>query len=136
MSEASGMTIGGLARAAGVSVETIRFYQRKGLVPQPARRYGTVRRYGDPVLARIRFIKAAQRLGFSLEGVAALLALEDGAECKAARRLAEAKLREVRLKLADLHRIEAVLAGLVHDCATSDGAVRCPLIEAVQQGGV
>jgi MerR family mercuric resistance operon transcriptional regulator len=70
------MTIGALADAAGVNVESIRFYQRKGLVPQPERPIGGIRRDGEVELARVRFIKAAQRLGFSLEEVAELLMLE------------------------------------------------------------
>ena len=125
-------TIGALAEAAGVNVETIRFYQRKGLVPEPRRAAGTVRRYGEAELARVRFVKAAQRLGFSLREIADLLMLEDGTQCDRARRLAEHKLADVRAKLADLRRMEGTIAALVRRCRSARGAVRCPLISSLQ----
>jgi len=68
--EAENLTIGAFARAAGVHVETVRFYQRKGLLPQPDKPYGSIRRYGEADVARARFVKTAQRLGFSLEEIA------------------------------------------------------------------
>ena len=89
MHDKTGATIGALAETAGVNVETIRFYQRKGLMPEPEKPYGSIRRYGAAELARVRFIKSAQRLGFSLEEVGELLKLEDGARCSEARQLAE-----------------------------------------------
>jgi MerR family mercuric resistance operon transcriptional regulator len=128
----TGFTIGALADAAGVNVETIRFYQRKGLMPQPEKPYGSIRRYGDAELARVRFIKSAQRLGFSLEEVGDLLKLEDGTRCREARKLAEHKLDDVRQKLADLRRIESVLAALVARCSAVRGRVNCPLIASLQ----
>jgi MerR family mercuric resistance operon transcriptional regulator len=127
------LTIGALARLAGVNVETIRFYQRRGLLAKPRRRYGTIRRYGQEDLARLRFIKAAKHLGFSLDGVTALLKLEDGTHCAQARVLAEEKLEDVRNKLADLRNIESVLAEMVRNCAVSEGKIRCPLISSLQQ---
>ena len=126
-------TIGALARAAGVNIETIRFYQRKGLLPEPARAYGSIRRYTPNDFARLRFIKSAQRLGFTLEEVAQLLKLEDGAHCGEARVLAEEKLADVRARLADLHKIELALAQLVHDCCSAQATVACPLIGALQK---
>src|SRR5262245_25183937 len=110
------LTIGGFAEAAGVNVETIRFYQRKGLLPEPDRPIGSIRRYGRADVARVKFVKSAQRLGFSLDEVAGLLALDDGTHCDEARVLAEHKLADVRTKLADLRRIERVLAALERDC--------------------
>jgi MerR family mercuric resistance operon transcriptional regulator len=127
------LTIGGLAQAAGVNVETIRFYQRKGLLSRPQSRSTGVRRYTPTELGRVKFIKAAQRLGFTLEEVADLLTLEDGSQCKSAREQAERKLSDVRAKLTDLHHIEAVLSELVRRCTESRGKVRCPLIAALQQ---
>ena len=127
------LTIGVLADAAGVNVETIRFYQRKGLMPEPEKPYGSIRRYGAAELARVRFIKSAQRLGFSLEEVGELLKLEDGARCSEARQLAEQKLVDVRQKLSDLQRIESVLAGLVARCSAVRGRVSCPLIASLQE---
>lgn len=127
------LTIGAFAEAAGVNVETIRFYQRKGLLPEPEKPYGGIRRYGEPDVARVRFVKSAQRLGFKLDEVAGLLTLDDGAHCDEARALAEQKLVDVRAKLADLRRIESVLAALVNDCGESRGTVSCPLIAALQE---
>jgi len=126
------LTIGAFAKAAGVNVETIRFYQRKGLLPVPDKPYGSIRRYGEADVARVRFVKSAQRLGFSLDEVAGLLRLDDGAHCDEARVLAEQKLEDVREKLADLQRIESVLAQLVDDCCASQGTVSCPLIVSLQ----
>lgn len=126
-------TIGALADAAGVNVETIRFYQRKGLIPQPDRPPGGIRRYGEAELARVCFIKAAQRLGFSLEEVAELLMLEDGTQCARARKLAERKLNDVREKLADLRHIESALDRLVVRCRSAKGSVKCPLISSLQR---
>lgn len=126
-----GLTIGAVAEAAGVNVETIRFYQRKGLLSQPDKPYGSIRRYGSGDVARVRFVKAAQRLGFSLEEVGSLLKLDDGAHCDDARQLAEQKLADVRSRLADLQRIERRLATLVQDCVRHVD-VACPLIGALQ----
>ena len=133
MHDKTGATIGALAETAGVNVETIRFYQRKGLMPEPEKPYGSIRRYGAAELARVRFIKSAQRLGFSLEEIGGLLKLEDGARCSEARQLAEQKLVDVRQKLSDLQRIESVLAGLVARCSAVRGRVNCPLIASLQE---
>ncbi|MDZ7855786.1 Hg(II)-responsive transcriptional regulator [Sphaerotilus sp.] len=129
----NGITIGGVAKAAGVNVETVRFYQRRALLPEPDRPYGRIRRYGTEDVARVKFVKAAQRLGFSLDEVAGLLTLDDGTHCDEARQLAEIKLADVRKKLKDLRRIESVLASLVRDCCTSRGTVSCPLIATLQK---
>ena len=132
MHDKTGATIGSLAETAGVNVETIRFYQRKGLMPEPEKPYGSIRRYGAAELARVRFIKSAQRLGFSLEEIGELLKLEDGARCSEARQLAEQKIVDVRQQLSDLQRIESVLAGLVARCSAVRGRVNCPLIASLQ----
>ena len=113
------LTIGVLADAAGVNVETIRFYQRKGLMQEPDRPLGGIRRYGKADLARVRFIKSAQRLGFSLDEIGELLKLEDGSHCTEARAQAERKLADVRERLADLRRIEVVLQDLVQRCCAA-----------------
>jgi len=126
------LTIGVLADAAGVNVETIRFYQRKGLMQEPDRPLGGIRRYGGPDLARVRFIKSAQRLGFSLDEIADLLKLEDGSHCTEAREQAERKLADVRDRLADLRRIEVALQGLVVRCCATSGHWTCPLVAALQ----
>jgi len=126
------LTIGTFAKASGVNVETIRFYQRKGLLPEPDKPYGGIRRYGAADVARLRFVKSAQRLGFSLDEIAELLRLEDGAHCEEASTLAERKLKDVREKLADLAGMEAVLSGLVRACHARKGKVSCPLIASLQ----
>jgi MerR family mercuric resistance operon transcriptional regulator len=127
------LTIGAFALAAGVNVETVRFYQRRGLLTEPDKPYGSIRRYGPEAVARVKFVKAAQRLGFSLDEVAGLLTLDDGAHCDEARTLAEAKLEDVRGKLADLRRIEKMLAALVRDCCASQGKVSCPMISTLHR---
>ena len=126
-----GLSVGVFAAAAGVNVETIRFYQRKGLLPEPMRPYGQIRRYGDADVARVKFVKSAQRLGFSLEEIAGLLRLEDGTHCDEARVMAEQKLGDVRSKLRDLRRMESALKKLVADCCASQGTITCPLISAL-----
>ena len=130
--ELENLTIGAFGSAAGVNVETIRFYQRKGLLPEPDKPYGSIRRYGASDVTPVRFVKSAQRLGFSLDEVTELLKLEDGAHCDEAREQAERKLADVRIKLADLRRIEQVLAELVERCCAATGQVRCPLIDALR----
>ena len=127
------LTIGVFAKAAGVNVETIRFYQRKGLLPGPDKPYGSIRRYGEADVTRVRFVKSAQRLGFSLDEVAELLRLDDGAHCDEASRLAEHKLQDVRKKMADLARMETVLSELVCACHARKGNVSCPLIASLQE---
>ncbi|MDY0146883.1 MAG: Hg(II)-responsive transcriptional regulator [Halothiobacillus sp.] len=126
------LSIGVLAKSAGVNVETIRFYQRKGLLPEPDKPYGSIRRYGEADVARVRFVKSAQRLGFSLDEIAELLHLEDGTHCEQASRLAEHKLQDVREKMADLSRMESVLSELVCACHARKGSVSCPLIASLQ----
>lgn len=125
-------TIGALAAAADVGVETIRFYQRKGLLNEPERPPGSIRRYYERDVARVRFIKAAQRLGFSLDEVSGLLVLDDGTHCDDARELAERKLAMVREKLAGLRQIERALQDLIGQCKSSKGKVCCPMIVALQ----
>lgn len=128
-------TIGGLARQTGVHVETIRYYQRRGLVDEPARPPGGIRRYGEGHIRRLRFIRRAQAIGFSLDEIRELLRLDDGAQCDEAQALAEKRLADVRGKVAELQRIEAALADLVDRCDAADGRVNCPLIESLQDAG-
>lgn len=127
------LTIGVFAKAAGVNVETIRFYQRKGLLLEPDKPYGSIRRYGEVDVTRVRFVKSAQRLGFSLDEIAELLRLDDGTHCNEASHLAQHKLQDVREKMADLARMEAVLSALVGACHARKGDVSCPLIASLQR---
>ncbi len=126
------LTIGSFATAVGVNVETIRFYQRKRLLPEPNKPYGSIRRYGEKDVVRMRFVKSAQRLGFTLDEIAELLRLEDGTHCEEASGLAEHKLKDVREKQADLARMEAALSDLVCACLATKGNVSCPLIASLQ----
>lgn len=126
------LTIGTFAKAAGVNLETIRFYQRKGLLPEPDKPYGSIRHYDETDVKRVRFVKSAQQLGFSLDEVAVLLRLEDGTHCEEAGSLAEQKLKDVRKKLADLVRMESALSDLVCACHAMKGHVSCPLIYSLQ----
>jgi len=124
-------TISRLAQQAGVSVETIRFYQRRGLLAQPEKPSGGIRRYGEADVARVQFIKAAQRIGFTLGEIVQLLQWDDGAHCPEARAIAARRLDDVRRRLADLQRIETALVQLVGQCEARRGTVRCPLIAAL-----
>jgi MerR family mercuric resistance operon transcriptional regulator len=124
-------TIGDVAEAAGVGVETVRYYERRGLVPQPGRGVGAYRRYGKDHVDRIRFVKRAQALGFSLEEIATLLELEDGTDRRSIRRIAAARLEETRRRITDLRRVERVLAHLLHECEAHSKAPRCPIISAI-----
>ena len=125
------MTIGVLARQAGVNLETIRYYQRRGLLPEPDKPLCGIRRYSDMDVTRIKFIKRAQHLGFTLEEVGALLKLEDGTHCTEARAIAAEKLIDVRKRLDGLRGIEHTLQTLVAECATQRGNVCCPLIASL-----
>ena len=128
------LRIGQLAKAAGVHVETIRYYERCGLLPDPGRRAAGYRVYPAEMVARIRFIKRAQQLGFSLKEIAGLLALriDDVTTCEQVRTQAEAKLAEIDEKIADLQRIRSALATLAAACAHGGPAGECPLLDALQ----
>lgn len=125
------LTIGVLAKAAGVNVETIRFYQRKGLLAEPEKPLGGIRRYKEADIRRVQFIKSAQKLGFTLDEVANLLQLEDGLQCSMAKSIAEQKLSSVQERIRQLKQIEAALARHVKACDAQASAVCCPLIEAL-----
>ena len=128
------LTIGRLAGAAGVNVETVRYYQRRGLVAEPERPLNGIRRYSEDSVNRIRFIKRAQELGFTLAEVANLLALEDGRSCRETRELAGRKLAIVESRLTDLKRLRKTLRELVARCDTSRGKVSCPIISVLSTG--
>jgi MerR family mercuric resistance operon transcriptional regulator len=127
------MTIGQLAAAVGVNVETVRYYQRRGLLAQPERPAGGIGRYSQSSLTRLRFIKRAQALGFTLDDVQALLSLDDGRACSTARRIGERKLLEVQRRIQTLQTLESALQGLVQRCSTTRSTVRCPLIDALAE---
>ena len=128
------LTIGQVAAEAGVNKETIRYYQRLGLVAQPVRPPGSVRRYGAGTIARLRFIKRAQELGFTLEEVKSLLTLEEAQDCRTTRLLAERKLAIIEERMAGLERMRRSLAALVGECRRGKRPRRCPIIGSLAGG--
>jgi MerR family mercuric resistance operon transcriptional regulator len=125
------VTIGRLADAAQVGVETIRYYQRRQLLPVPSSVRSGVRRYPAALVERIRFIKRSQYLGFSLEEIRDLMRLEEGGSRADIRRIAGSRLSSIRDKLADLRRMERVLSKLVRECEHSRSPGPCPIIAAL-----
>ncbi len=127
------LTIGGVAKAAGVNVETIRYYQRLSLLEQPPKPLAGVRRYDESTIGKVRFIKRAQQLGFMLADIRRLLTLGKAQSCGTARALATEKLVLVEARIADLERMRAVLKDLIGRCETRRGAVACPIIETLDR---
>ncbi len=128
------LTIGKAAHQAGVGVETIRFYERQGLVAKPRRPDGSgVRVYPTETVERIRFIREAQHIGFSLREIRELLALraDPSTDCSEVREQAVAKLRAVREKIEELHRIGAALETLIAACPGQGGVQACSIMEAI-----
>jgi len=123
------MTIGSLARAAGVNIETIRYYQRRGLIGTPRKPPGGVRRYDANALAHLRFIKRAQQLGFSLREIRDLLELGASA-CAETRVLAEARLADIETRLRDLQAMRYTLARLIRSCRAGRETA-CPIVESL-----
>ncbi len=124
------MTIGALAKACGVGVETVRYYQRRGLLAEPQRPSGGVRRYGADAVARLGFVRRAQEVGFSLDDVKTLLKLGETPNCRGARALAARKLELVEARLQSLQRMRRALADLIAQC-DAGGERRCPIIASL-----
>lgn len=124
------LTIGRLAKAAGVGVETIRYYQSRKLLPVPKAAAG-FRQYPLSMIERIGFIKRAQALGFSLEEVASLLDLEDGRNRRAIQTVTRQRLEQIDEKLGDLGRMQSALRGLLDECEATGHAHPCPIIAAL-----
>jgi len=128
-----GMTIGVAAREAGVNVETIRFYQRRGLIGAPDKPSGGYRSYQSDVVTRIRFIKRAQVLGFSLDEIATLLRLDSARSCAETRDLARGKLAMIERKLTDLEHMREALGALVARCDPEQSDADCPIIRSLAE---
>lgn len=122
-------TIGSLAAAAGVHVETVRYYQRRGLVAEPLRPQRGVRRYTNADAERLRFIKRAQAVGFTLVEIEALLALRTRKSCRSTRALAVTKLQFVDERLRDLQRLKKELKQWISACDSNTEDSSCPAIE-------
>ncbi len=131
------LAIGKVARHAEVGVETIRFYQRVGLIEEPPRRLSGYRQYPEETVHRLRFIKRAKEHGFTLKEIKELLGLRvdpsSAAACGAVRKLAEEKIADVRGKIKTLQRVETVLMQLVGSCRRRSVTSNCPIIEVLQR---
>jgi MerR family mercuric resistance operon transcriptional regulator len=126
-------TIGALANAAGVGVETVRYYQRRGLLIEPPRPHGEVRRYGDEDLRRLKFIRAAQAAGFTLAEIGELLELSASDDRVRARELAQARVAALDEKIAELKEAREALSGLATACSRQRGG-NCPILSAFDRG--
>lgn len=124
------LTIGRLAKAAGVNVETVRFYHRVGLLKEPPKPLYGFRNYPPEAVGQIRFIKRSQRLGFNLREIAELLKLGDG-QCQDTRQIAEQKCAQIQARLADLYAIQHSLEQFIKACNSSEQDVRCPVVGAL-----
>ena len=123
-----GMTIGRLAEAGGVGVETIRYYQRRGLLNEPER-FGAIRRYGEPDVRRLRFIRSAQAAGFTLEQIGELLALDATDDRARARELATERVAALDARIGEMERARDSLRKLAHECS-GGAAGPCPILAA------
>lgn len=128
------MTIGKLARAAGIGIDTIRFYEREALIPPPARTAAGYRLYRTEDSRRLRFVRRAKELGFSLAEIRDLLFLADGAGSKQeVKTMTRDKLAQIESQIADLTRIQAVLSTLEARCSGRGGVHNCPIIESLNR---
>jgi Hg(II)-responsive transcriptional regulator len=127
------MRTGELAAEAGVNVQTLRYYERRGLLPEPARRNSGYRVYGPEAVRIVRFVKRAQELGFGLREAETLLGLAAGGpeSCDAARELAEEKMAELDRRIADLRAMRDSLQRLTATCARPRADRDCPLLQAI-----
>ena len=129
------MTIGQLARSAGVGIETVRFYERQGLLEQPDRKASGYREYSDEVVARLGFIRRAKELGFSLKEIGELIALRTGPEttCAEVKSKAKAKLADIESKIDDLQRMQKALLKLATTCRGRGPINACPILDALDR---
>ena len=129
----AGMTIGRLAREAGVHVETVRYYQRRGLLDEPPKPHSGHRRYPPAVLQRIAFIRKAQSFGFSLAEIQSLMRYSDGRSWRETRQIAEKKLGSLNLHIAQLRKMRDGLKALVDKSIAGKGQGMCPIIAALNK---
>ena len=129
---ASALTISKLAASAGVHIETVRYYQRRRLLPEPKRPLGGVRHYGPTDVTRLQFIRRAQAMGFTLDEIAGLLELKGKRACEQTRQLTELKLADVRQRLDALHRLENDLTNLIAECGQAPAGKSCPTLDRLE----
>lgn len=136
MERAAHLSRGEVAHAAQVNIETLRYYERRGVIPTPGRSQSNYRKYPAETVPRVRFIKHAQDLGFTLEDIKALLALRAtrGAKAEQVRSQAAAKVADIDLRIADLQRMRAALAHLVSECSGDGPASGCTILHAIERG--
>lgn len=129
------MTIGKLAKKCGVGVETVRFYEREGLIEEPPRRESGYRQYPEETVHRLRFIRKAKKLGFTLKEIRELLELRlDGEQtCDEVRSLAEAKIADIEEKIGLLQKMRTALGELVVACKSSKKTEACPILRAIEK---
>ena len=130
------LTIGDVSKRAHVHIETLRYYERQGLVPRPRRSGANYRLYAQDTVRRVRFIKSAQELGFSLKEIRELLSLRATPQtrCWEVRERAEAKIKAIEAKLASLQAMKQALAKLVAECSGDGPVTECPILESFEAG--
>jgi MerR family mercuric resistance operon transcriptional regulator len=131
-----GLTTGDVAKQANVHIETLRYYERRGLLPIPRRSVSNYRLYSADTVRQVRFIKRAQDLGFSLKEILELLSLraEPKTSCEDVRECAEAKIIHIEAKIRSLQAMKRALAKLVTECSGSGSITECPILEAFDSG--
>lgn len=130
-----GLTIGKVARMAGVSIDTVRFYERNGLIPDPPRRESGYRDYSQEIVFRLKFIHNAKELGFTLHEIRDILSLRKmpGAKCQSVQKLAESKVLLVKEKIQRLERIQRALEHLIETCRDPEHTSECPILEVLER---
>lgn len=128
------LTIGKVARTAGLAIDTVRYYEREGLLDKPARTASGYRHYTPDVVARLRFIRQAKELGFSLNEIKELLSLRvaPGKSCADVKARAEAKIADVEQRIAQLNRMKRALAKLATACSGRGPTSECPILDALE----
>jgi MerR family copper efflux transcriptional regulator len=129
----SSLTIGAVAKRVGVAIDTIRFYEREGLLPEPVRRASGYRSYGESTIAQLRFIRRAKQLGFTLEEIRELLALSTDRRLgvKAVKQRAQERLLAIEQRIVELQRVRDGLAQLVESCPGHGAPEQCPILRAL-----
>ncbi len=131
------LTIGQVAQRAGVRADTVRYYERRGLIPRPRRTAAGYRDFSPETIQQIRFIKRAQELGFTLDEIEELLAvrIRSRRKCADAMRIAKHKIELIEKKLADMRAMQQALERLLSSCAENQSVVECPIIESLERNG-
>ena len=129
------LQIGEVAKRVGISVDTIRFYERRGLIPEPNRSPGGYRRYPELIVKQLWFIQHAKKLGFSLKEIVELIASKNTpkANCKSIKATAQAKVGDIQNKIEGLEKIRKTLMPLIDQCQTTDPISECPILGAIDR---